>query len=169
MGNYATQKTAEVRRWRDENPCLHFTPASGSWLIFVEVWFGSINQQAIKQGVFTSVKKLGKKILGFIDGRNKRKDPSFGRIHSSRRWRRRSPNQPQKRNTSDECRSIARMRVAPSRLLATQDAQSQNHPQSKTPAPHALPRDWCRPTKHEHHSPVCPEERELPDTASVDP
>ena len=41
----------------------------------VEVWFGIINRQAIKQGVFTSAKNLNKKIREFIDGCNKRKHP----------------------------------------------------------------------------------------------
>lgn len=39
----------------------------------VEVWFGSIDRQAIKRGVFTSVKNLNKKIRGVITGWNKRK------------------------------------------------------------------------------------------------
>lgn len=77
MDNYATHKTAEVRQWLDEHPRfhVHFTPTSGSWLNLVEVWFGIIDRQAIKRGVFTSVKNLNKKIREFIDGWNKRKHP----------------------------------------------------------------------------------------------
>lgn len=77
MDNYATHKTAEVRDWLEAHPRfhVHFTPTSGSWLNLVEVWFGIIDRQAIKRGVFTSVKDLNKKIREFITGWNKRKHP----------------------------------------------------------------------------------------------
>ncbi|WP_407647380.1 transposase [Brevibacterium atlanticum] len=50
MDNYATHKTAEVRQRLESHPRLHvhFTPASGSWLTLVEVWFGIIDRQANK-------------------------------------------------------------------------------------------------------------------------
>lgn len=77
MDNYATRKTPEVRQWLAEHSRfhVHFTPTSGSWLNLVEVWFGIIDRQAIKRGVFTSVKDLNKKIRAFITGWNKRKHP----------------------------------------------------------------------------------------------
>lgn len=77
MDNYATHKTAEVRDWLAAHPRfhVHFTPTPGSWLNLVEVWFGIIDRQAIKRGVFTSVKDLNAKIREFITGWNKRKHP----------------------------------------------------------------------------------------------
>ncbi|MCF8570399.1 IS630 family transposase [Gordonia sp. HY002] len=77
MDNYATHKKAEVRAWLDEHPNIHvhFTPTSGSWLNLVEVWFGIIDRQAIRRGVFTSVKDLNAKIRAFINGWNDRKHP----------------------------------------------------------------------------------------------
>lgn len=77
MDNYATHKTAEVTDWLAAHPRfhVHFTPTSGSWLNLVEVWFGIIDRQAIKRGVFTSVKDLNAKIRAFITGWNKRKHP----------------------------------------------------------------------------------------------
>lgn len=77
MDNYATHKKAEVRDWLDDHPNfhVHFTPTSGSWLNLVEVWFGIIDRQAIRRGVFTSVKDLNAKIRAFIDGWNERKHP----------------------------------------------------------------------------------------------
>lgn len=77
MDNYATHKTAEVCEWLEAYPRfhVHFTPTSGPWLNLVEVWFGIIDRQAIKRGVFTSVKDLNKKIREFITGWNKRKHP----------------------------------------------------------------------------------------------
>ena len=77
MDNYATHKTPEVKDWLEKHPRfhVHFTPTSGSWLNLVEVWFGIIDKQAIRRGVFTSVKDLNTKIRQFITGWNDRKHP----------------------------------------------------------------------------------------------
>ena len=77
MDNYATHKRAEVKAWLAANPRIHvhFTPTSGSWLNLVEVWFGIIERQAIRRGVFPSVRDLMIKIRAFIDGWNRRKHP----------------------------------------------------------------------------------------------
>lgn len=77
MDNYATHKTPEVKAWLEAHPrfSVHFTPTSGSWLNLVEVWFGIIDRQAIRRGVFTSVKDLNAKIRQFITGWNDRCHP----------------------------------------------------------------------------------------------
>ena len=77
MDNYATHKRVEVRDWLSANPRIHvhFTPTSGSWLNLVEVWFGIIDRQAIRRGVFPSVPDLIGKIRGFIKGWNTRCHP----------------------------------------------------------------------------------------------
>lgn len=77
MDNYATHKTPEVKEWLTEHPRFHahFTPTSGSWLNMVEIWFGIIDRQAIRRGIFTSVKDLNAKIRAFITGWNDRKHP----------------------------------------------------------------------------------------------
>lgn len=77
MDNYATHKRVEVRDWLAANPRfhVHFTPTSGSWLNLVEVWFGIIDRQAIRRGVFPSVADLNAKIRTFITGWNQRKHP----------------------------------------------------------------------------------------------
>ncbi len=67
MDNYATHKTPAVKVWLAQHPRfhVHFPPTSGSWLNLVEVWFGIIDRQAIRRGVFTSVKDLNAKIRQF--------------------------------------------------------------------------------------------------------
>jgi len=77
MDNYATHKRVEVRDWLTANPRIHahFTPTSGSWLNLVEVWFGIIERQTIRRGVFPSVRDLTTKIRAFITGWNRRKHP----------------------------------------------------------------------------------------------
>ncbi len=77
MDNYATHKRVEIRDWLAANPRIHahFTPTSGSWLNLVEVWFATIERQAIHRGTFRSVRELNAKIRAFIDGWNERCHP----------------------------------------------------------------------------------------------
>jgi transposase len=77
MDNYAAHKHPNVKAWLAANPRIHihFTPTSASWLNLVEVWFGIIERQAIRRGVFPSVRDLMIKIRAFINGWNARKHP----------------------------------------------------------------------------------------------
>jgi transposase len=77
MDNYAAHKTPEVKDWLTANPRIHvhFTPTHASWMNLVEVWFGIVERQAIRRGVFKSVKELNAKIRAFIDGWNDRSHP----------------------------------------------------------------------------------------------
>jgi transposase len=77
MDNYAAHKHAAVREWLEKNPRfkIHFTPTHASWMNLVEVWFGIVERQAIRRGVFKSVKDLNAKIRAFIDGWNDRAHP----------------------------------------------------------------------------------------------
>jgi len=77
MDNYAAHKTPEVKAWLEANPriTVHFTPTHASWMNLVEVWFGIVERQAIRRGVFKSVKELNAKIRTFIDGWNDRSHP----------------------------------------------------------------------------------------------
>jgi transposase len=77
MDNYATHKRPEVKAWLADNPRIHvhFTPISASWLNLVEVWFSIIERQAIRRGVFPSVRDLMIKIRTFITGWNTRCHP----------------------------------------------------------------------------------------------
>lgn len=77
MDNYAAHKTPEVRQWLEANPriAVHFTPTHASWMNLVEVWFGIVERQAIRRGVFKSVKELNAKIRAFIDGWNEHSRP----------------------------------------------------------------------------------------------
>ncbi len=67
MDNYAAHKHANVKAWLADNPRfkVHFTPTHASWMNLVEVWFGIVERQAIRRGVFTSVKNLNAKIRAF--------------------------------------------------------------------------------------------------------
>ena len=60
LDNYATHKTAAIKRWLVEHPRfhLHFTPSSSSWLNLVERWSGELTQNKIRRGTHTSVRDL---------------------------------------------------------------------------------------------------------------
>jgi transposase len=72
LDNYATHKTAAVKRWLARHPeyHLHFTPTSASWLNQVERVFADLTEQQLRRGVFTSVAKLERAALASIDARN---------------------------------------------------------------------------------------------------
>jgi transposase len=77
MDNYAAHKHANVKAWLADNPrfVAHFTPTHASWMNLVEAWFGIVERQAIRRGVFKSVKDLNAKIRAFIDGWHDRAHP----------------------------------------------------------------------------------------------
>lgn len=77
MDNYAAHKHQNVRTWLEANPRfkVHFTPTHASWMNLVEVWFGLVERQAVRRGVFTSVKDLNGKLRAYIEGWNKRAHP----------------------------------------------------------------------------------------------
>lgn len=77
MDNYAANKHANVKAWLAENPrfVVHFTPTHASWMNLVEVWFGIVERQAVRRGIFKSVKDLNTKLRSFIEGWNDSSHP----------------------------------------------------------------------------------------------
>ena len=72
LDNYATHKTAAVKRWFLRHPeyHLHFTPTSASWLNQVERFFAAITEDRIRRGVFTSVPQLERAIHDYLAEHN---------------------------------------------------------------------------------------------------
>jgi transposase len=60
LDNYATHKTATIRRWLAKRPRyhIHFTFTSASWLNLVERWFVGLTEQRIRRGVHRSTREL---------------------------------------------------------------------------------------------------------------
>jgi transposase len=60
LDNYATHKTAAIRRWLATRPRyhVHFTPTSASWLNLVERWFVELTDKQIRRGVHRSTRDL---------------------------------------------------------------------------------------------------------------
>jgi hypothetical protein len=70
--NYATHKTAIIRKWFAKRPHfhVHFTSTYGSWIILVERWFAELTNKRIRRGVFRSVKELEAAICQYIEIHN---------------------------------------------------------------------------------------------------
>ncbi len=68
VDNYATHKTASVKRWLKAHSRfhLHFTPTSASWLNMVERFFAEITRNRIRRGVFKSVAELKSAIMKYL-------------------------------------------------------------------------------------------------------
>ncbi|RKS04554.1 transposase [Nocardiopsis sp. Huas11] len=77
LDNYATHKTAEVRRWLVRHPRfhLHFIPTSSSWLNLVERWFAEITNRLIRRGTHRSVQALEKDIRAWAASWNENPRP----------------------------------------------------------------------------------------------
>jgi transposase len=77
VDNYATHKTAEVRRWLAAHPRfhLHFTPTSASWVNRVERFFAEITEKRIRRGTFKSVADLEKAIMDYLEHHNAEPKP----------------------------------------------------------------------------------------------
>src|ERR1700688_2897167 len=76
VDNYATHKTAIIRKWFAKRPRfhVHFTPTYGSWINLVERWFAELTNKRIRRGVFRSVKELETAIHDYIEIHNE--DPA---------------------------------------------------------------------------------------------
>ena len=77
LDNYATHKTAAVKRWLLRHPeyHLHFIPTSSSWLNQVGRFFARITEERIRRGVFTSVPQLERAIADYLAEHNKEPEP----------------------------------------------------------------------------------------------
>ena len=75
VDNYATHKTAAVKRWLKAHSRfhLHFTPTSASWLNMVERFFAEITRNRIRRSAFTGVAHL--KSANMEDLENHNADP----------------------------------------------------------------------------------------------
>jgi transposase len=77
LDNYATHKTAAVRRWFLRHPeyHLHFIPTSSSWLNQVERFFAQITERRIRRDAFRSVTELEQAIVEYLRAHNKQPRP----------------------------------------------------------------------------------------------
>ncbi len=69
MDNYATHKTAAIRRWLAKRPRfhVHFTPTSASWINLVERWFATLTAKQLRRGTHRSTVQLERAIKDYIE------------------------------------------------------------------------------------------------------
>jgi transposase len=77
LDNYATHKTALIRRWLAKRPRyhVHFTPTSASWLNLVERWFVELTEKQIRRGVHRSTRELVDAIQHYLAATNETAKP----------------------------------------------------------------------------------------------
>jgi transposase len=77
LDNLSAHKSKRVREFLADHPQVHFhfTPTYSSWLNQVELWFSKIERDVIARGVFTSVKDLSRKLMGYICQYNRNAKP----------------------------------------------------------------------------------------------
>jgi transposase len=77
LDNSSTHSTAEVKRWLERHPRVHFhfTPTGASWLNMIEIWFSILTKQQVRRGVYHDVPELIAAIEHFIEGYNGRAEP----------------------------------------------------------------------------------------------
>jgi transposase len=77
LDNYATHKTAAIRRWLAKRPRyhVHFTPTSASWLNLVERWFVELTEKQIRRGVHRSTRELVAAIQRYLTVTNETPRP----------------------------------------------------------------------------------------------
>ncbi len=68
LDNYATDKTALIRRWLAKRPRyhVHFTPTSASWINLVERWFVALTEKQIRRGIHRSTRELVDAIKSYL-------------------------------------------------------------------------------------------------------
>jgi len=77
VDNYATHKHQKVRDWLGKHSRfhVHFTPTSSSWMNLVERFFADLTRDVIREGSFSSVRKLIKDIEAYLVDRNEDPKP----------------------------------------------------------------------------------------------
>src|SRR3989442_1636940 len=77
LDNYATHKTAAIRRWLARRPRfhVHFTPTSASWINLVERWFAALTEKQLRRGVHRSTRELEEAVQRYLEVTNQNPTP----------------------------------------------------------------------------------------------
>lgn len=77
--NLSIHKHEKVKRWikKHKNIHIHFTPTYSSWLNQIEIWFGILSRDVLKDGVWDSKEELIECIMKYIKYYNDKKAHPF--------------------------------------------------------------------------------------------
>jgi len=77
--NLAVHKHEKVKKWlkKHKNVKMFFTPTYSSWLNQIEIWFGILSRDVLKDGVWDSKEELIECIMKYIKYYNEKKAKVF--------------------------------------------------------------------------------------------
>ena len=77
LDNSSTHSTADVKKWLEAHPRVHFhfTPKGASWLNLVEAWFGIFTRKSVRRASFDTLRALIRHIQNYIDEWNRHPTP----------------------------------------------------------------------------------------------
>jgi len=79
VDNLSVHKHQKVKDWIESKKriTMHYTPTYASWLNQIEIWFGMLARDVLKDGVWHSKKQLVNQILQYIETYNKFRSNPF--------------------------------------------------------------------------------------------
>ena len=79
VDNLSVHKNKKIKEWLSHKRkiTMHFTPTYSSWLNMIEIWFGILTKDVLKDAVWTSKKNLVTQLKIYIKDYNKTKKKPF--------------------------------------------------------------------------------------------
>lgn len=79
VDNLSVHKNKIIKKWlsRKRKITLHFTPTYSSWLNLVEVWFGILTKDVLKNAVWHSKEELVKQLMDYVKMYSKKRAKPF--------------------------------------------------------------------------------------------
>lgn len=79
VDNLSVHKNKMVKEWlsHKRKMTIHFTPTYSSWLNMIEIWFGILTKDVLKDAVWQSKKHLVKQLIIYIKNYNETKKKPF--------------------------------------------------------------------------------------------
>jgi transposase len=78
--NLSVHKDKKIKEWlshKKRKITMHFTPTYSSWLNMIEIWFGIITKDVLKNGVWKSKKQLVDQMMAYIKTYNETRAKPF--------------------------------------------------------------------------------------------
>ena len=77
--NLKVHKQKDVTEWVDskDNLTIHFTPTYSSWLNQIEIWFGFLSRDVLKDAVWHSKKQLEDQLMAYVKTYNETRAKPF--------------------------------------------------------------------------------------------
>lgn len=79
LDNLKVHDSKEVKEWLSHKRkfTFHHTPTYSSWLNMIEIWFGILTKDVLKDGVWNSKKQLVNQLIEYVDTYNKTRSKPF--------------------------------------------------------------------------------------------